>query len=76
MIDLLFSDGHLIVGLEDDPDGSLRVYLDARFRGIHTHVDNEEAKAEVRRAWSGAMSHITTRVPDSALCDCPPGGAA
>lgn len=70
MIDLLFSDGHLVVGIEDDPDGSLRVYLDMRSRGIHTHVDDEDAKAEVRSAWANAMSHITTRVPNDALRDC------
>lgn len=72
MLDLFMPDGHLIVGLEDDPDGSLRVYLDHRATGIHTHVANEPAKAEVRSAWAGShMGHLTTRVPKDALCDCP-----
>jgi len=72
MLDLFRPDGHLIVGVEDDTDGSLRVYLDMRSTGLHTHVDDESAKAEVRRAWSASyMGHLTTQVPKEALCTCP-----
>jgi hypothetical protein len=72
MFDLLLPEGHLIVGIEDDPDGSLRVYLDMRSTGVHTHVADESAKAEVRNAWAASfMGHLTTRVPQKALCTCP-----
>ena len=61
----------LIVGLEDDADGSLRVYVDARWTGIHTHVDDPEVKDKLRRSW-GSSTHLTSVIPDSVLCDCQP----
>lgn len=64
-------DARLIVGIEDDPDGSLRVYVGARYTGIHTHVLDEEAKEDVRRAWPG-WGHLFADIPAAALCDCPP----
>jgi hypothetical protein len=66
-----FPDHHLLVGLEDDADGSLRVYVDARYLGIHTHVDDEAAKEEVRRGYASAH-HVTAHIPRDSLCDCPP----
>ena len=73
MLDLFYPDGHLIVGLEDDDDGSLRVYVDHRSTGIHSHVADHGAQAEIRDAWVGSYrGHLTTRIPREALCDCPP----
>jgi len=73
MFDLLFPDGHLVVGLEDDADGSLRVYVDQRSTGIHSHVADPDAKTRIRGAWSSSrMGHLTTQIPRDALCDCPP----
>lgn len=65
--------GHLVVGLEDDTDGSVRVYLDHRWRGIHTHVKDAQAVERVRRAWASSYrsGHLFTTVPRDALCDCP-----
>ena len=73
MIGLLFGE-RLIVGIEDDPDGSLRVYVDARHTGIHTHIDDESAKEQVRNAWASSV-HLTAPIPREALCDCEPEGA-
>ena len=70
MIDLLFPDGHLIVGLVDDADGSLRVLLDHASTGIHTHVDDKAVQQELRERWAGTTV-LTTRIPRDALCDCP-----
>lgn len=70
MFPSLFPNTHLITGLGEDADGSLRVYLDARYLGRHTHVDDEGAKAEIRRQFPG-MGHVFTDVPFEALCDCP-----
>lgn len=74
VLDLLYPDAALIVGVEDDADGSLRVYLYARWKGIHTHVDDEAAKDAARRAWNSG-GHVVTRVPRTALCDCPAPGS-
>lgn len=60
----------LIVGIEDDEDGSLRVYLDRRWTNLHTHVADEEVKRQVRNSW-GYQGHVFTDVPADALCDCP-----
>jgi hypothetical protein len=71
MLDLFLPDGHLIVGLEDDPDGSLRVYVDHRSTGIHSHVIDPKAVEEIRNAWAAThMGHLTTRIPSDALCSC------
>lgn len=68
---LMHPEGHIIVGLQDDSDGSLRVYLDHRSTGLHTHVDDEKAQAELRSAWGASfMGHLTTQVPATALCKC------
>ncbi len=75
IIDLIHPDGRLIVGVGTDADGSLRVYLGMRSTGLHAHVDGEDAKAEVLRAWHGTYGHLTTRVPASALCRCPESDA-
>ena len=62
----------LLVGLEDDEDGSLRVYLGRRWTGIHTHVADEDAKRELRRVWGQGRGHaLVTTPPREALCDCP-----
>jgi hypothetical protein len=62
----------LVVGLEDDPDGSLRVYVAPRYSGIHSHVDDEEAKRTLRREWASVFGHLTADIPAHALCNCTP----
>lgn len=58
----------LLVGLEDNGDGGLRVYLKSRSEGLYALVYDEEAKAELLRGWGGygaghGSSHITVPVP-------------
>lgn len=73
LIDLLYPGAILWVGIEDDDDGSLRLYLDARWKNLHTHVDDPEAIKDLRSAWNGgAMGHQALRVPREAWCTCPP----
>jgi hypothetical protein len=43
----------LLTGVEDDPDGGLRVYLGARHRKLYMLVEDEDAKETFRRAWGG-----------------------
>lgn len=66
-------DACLLVGVgPDEADGSMRVYLDARWRGLHTHVSDPEGKAQVRRAWAGGYrSHTFVAVPHEHRCNCP-----
>lgn len=72
MIGLLSKDARLLTGVEPDDDGSLRAYLGMRSVGIHTHVTDADARADITRAWeSGALGHIWLNVPATALCDCP-----
>lgn len=52
-----------LVGVEDDPDGGLRCYLGARSKGLYCVVEDEDAKADVRRAWGGSLGLITIPVP-------------
>ncbi len=71
MTGMLHPDGCLIVGVEDEPGGSMRVYLNARWTGVHTHVDDPVAQDEIRGAW-GSNRHVLTIVPRAAQCDCGP----
>lgn len=47
----------LLVGLEDESDGALRVYLGARWKGLYIRVTEPEAQDQFRRAW-GAGRHV------------------
>lgn len=63
-------DTKLVVGLEEDDEG-LRVYVGARYTGIHSHLNDEDAKKKIRNAWAGSfMGHLFTDIPDDALCNC------
>lgn len=42
----------LVVALEDDPDGSLRVYFDARSLNHHLHIAEPEVVTAIRLAWA------------------------
>lgn len=55
-VDAMFRPVTMVVGVEDDPDGGLRVYLGARYKNIYLLVD-EAAKDSVRRGW-GAGGHL------------------
>ena len=67
--DILTGEAILIVGVEDNPNGGIRVYLGHRGDGIFVVVDDEESIATVRHAWSGTQHVFTNRenIPDDAL---------
>lgn len=52
----------LVVGVEDQDDGGLRLYLDARYRGVYVVVDDPAAQAQARAAWATG-GHVTIPVP-------------
>lgn len=52
----------LLVGVEDQDDGVLRLYLDARHRGLYVVVDDPAAQAQARAAWATG-GHVTIPVP-------------
>lgn len=61
----------IVVGYEDDADGSMRVRIaSSSHPGLHVHLDDEASKEKVRAAW-GAGGHVFTTVSDDAFCVCP-----
>jgi hypothetical protein len=52
----------LLVGVEDQEDGALRLYLGARYRGLYVVVDDPDAQAQARAAWATG-GHVTIPVP-------------
>jgi hypothetical protein len=54
----------LLVGVEDQDDGGLRMYLGHRASGVYAVVYDDDAKATVRRAWA-SRSHVTVPIPPS-----------
>ncbi len=56
---LLLGD-YLVVGVEDEPTGGIRVYLNHRPAGYYVIVTNKEDIAAARSAWANAaMGHLT-----------------
>lgn len=47
----------LLVGVEEQEDGSVKAYLGARHKGVYLHVHADEAEG-FRRAWRSASGHI------------------
>lgn len=64
MTDLLFGNACLIVGVEDDPGGWLKVYLGARYKNIYCVVTNPEDQERVKKAWGSTAMHVTMPLPD------------
>lgn len=56
----------LLVGVEDQPDGKVRAYLGARWKGIYVLVDAEEA-APFRQAWASGQHIWMAPIPPSEL---------
>jgi len=54
----------LLVGVEDQDDGGLRMYLGHRSKGLYVIVDDPEGQRRIREAWAGGGGHITVPVPD------------
>lgn len=60
----------LLVGVEDQEDGGLRLYLKHRSLGMYVVVDDDETKDAVRRAWaSGGHITVPTPSPDCVYLD-------
>lgn len=67
----------LIVGVEDDPNGMLRVYIDHRSYGHYVLIEDEEDKERARRAWDMSyQGHLfMKRPPSEAVYSKPPSRA-
>jgi hypothetical protein len=76
---MMLSPAHcLVVGLEDDPSGMLRVYIDHRSYGRYFMIYNEDDKAAARFEWDVSFQgHLMTKRPpeDAIFEDCSGSGA-
>jgi hypothetical protein len=64
----------LVVGVEDDPDGSLRMYVGRRSKGIYAIVDDPAEQDRLRSAW-GSGGHLLTAIPETLFQDDLPAAA-
>jgi len=69
LTDILLGTAILIVGVEDNPSGGIRVYLGHRGDGIFVIVDDEASIAAARRAWAGSSHSFVSKkdIPEDAL---------
>ena len=52
-----------LVGIEDQNDGGMRLYLTHRARGIYALVYDEDVKADARAAWAGSQRVLVPMPP-------------
>ena len=52
MIDILTGRSVEICGVEDGPDGALKVYVGPRYNGIYVLVTDQGDQDRVRNAWA------------------------
>lgn len=52
---LLAGQSTFVVGIEDDPDGGLRVFLGHRSRGLYCVIDDAAAIEQIRAMWESKM---------------------
>lgn len=50
--------GTLMVGCEREPDRTLRLYVEARYRGLFLRLPAGDAADEAERLWERASSHL------------------
>jgi hypothetical protein len=62
MADLMTGRTAMVTGLEDEPDGALKVYVGPRWRGVYVLVDDAEAKDAIRRGWA-VGGHLLIPIP-------------
>jgi hypothetical protein len=62
LVDLMTGSTALVVGLDDGPDDSLKVYIGARYKGRYLLVDDPAAQRVIRDAWAG-MGHVLIPLP-------------
>ena len=67
-VDAMFRPVTLLVGLEDEADGALRVYLGARYKGIYLRLAADDpAQDDFRRAWDRGGHCWMYPIPDANL---------
>ncbi len=54
---LIMGHGVFITGVEDQPDGSTRVYVGPRYRGVYFDEPAEDVET-ARVAWRNAPAHL------------------
>lgn len=52
-----------LVGIEDQDDGGLRLYLTHRARGVYALVYDEDVKADARAKWRGGQRVLVPTPP-------------
>lgn len=61
----------LIVGIEDDPAGYVKVYLGARYKNLHLRLSEEEAKP-FKRGYGYGHLWMWPLPPAEAICQDEP----
>jgi hypothetical protein len=72
-IDALMPGAMLFVGTDrQQSDNSLRVYLNARYEGIHVHVEPGESADKIEQVWGARhLGHLfATEIDTAGLCKC------
>jgi hypothetical protein len=69
--DVLMGRSALVTGITENDDGSLRVYVGARYLGRYCIIDDPDAAQEVCRAWADVTQKlfISAPPPDRIFCD-------
>jgi hypothetical protein len=63
-------DAALVVGVERDDEGDLKVYLGARYRGVYVPIAAGDDADRIERAWASVSAHLwLTPVPSELCCD-------
>lgn len=52
-----------LVGVEEQDDGGMRLYITHRARGLYALIYDEGAKAEAREAWNGGSRILIPTPP-------------
>ena len=64
-----------VTGLEDEPDGALRIYVGPRYKGVYAIVEDQELQRALWAAWSCGGHVVIPRPPPECLMqsggDCP-----
>lgn len=63
LFNLLTGDSVLMVGVEDDPEGGIRVYINARYLGQYVLCTNPDDINRVRNAWGSTAQHVFMPTP-------------
>lgn len=65
----MFANQVLVVGVETQEDGSAKVYIDARWKGLYALIEDPKEAANVQRQWdANFMGHLyMDKPPDDCL---------